>query len=613
MKLGGTEFFVDERGFTTVGSACAILLSCALVFACAWTVRSYSRASGVQAVADAAALAAQTEVAEFVIAVRVADATLFTLTLVGTCLIGVGAVCCCVPPVASMGASMMETASSLLTRRDAMAASFEKSLNALQKALPLTAQAQAQAVIQENAGEIDGTAVGYVELVPQQGEPVVINLPKTDGLADQAQESSQEISDAAAQAEEASIRASDAKRQAWLHDCGLMPGHCMAERAAALSGINPALNTVAQSVNTWSFSLALARARAYYECRAREEAPANASAEEQTRSALRKRFYLYACEELKDARAFDPPEGLPDISLPLLPRNQDEMKETDLYTEECYPVSQGSLHSWQGCPEVAGVEGSGSVAQQDAGRYGVCETCGLDAAALGAVASASTSISNGFEHHYRKVAEAAREYSAARADALPAMNEAKGLVNDLLASIGEVFGEITACRVEASPPGLQGVLVAVTVNLPAQEDPTAYFKGADLGQFAAISAAVIMENGEEDVLADLLGGIQSDVGEPLLSAGGKVLALWSSLLGVYGSGVEVLTGGVEELLSSLPLAGASGLGAWASDALLSALTDAGFAPASTAAPKAVLCNTLHVARRGTGVLSQAIAPLKVAA
>ena len=88
-----TDVFVQRDGFTTVGAACAILVSCSLVFACIWTVRSYSRASGVQAVADAAVLAAENEVAEFVIAVRVADATLLTLSLTGLALFGVGSVC----------------------------------------------------------------------------------------------------------------------------------------------------------------------------------------------------------------------------------------------------------------------------------------------------------------------------------------------------------------------------------------------------------------------------------------------------------------------------------------------------------------------------------------
>lgn len=68
------DLFRDESGFTTLGAALAILLSCSLLFFGLWTSRSLSRAAGVQAVVDSCALAAENEVSEFVLAVRAADA-----------------------------------------------------------------------------------------------------------------------------------------------------------------------------------------------------------------------------------------------------------------------------------------------------------------------------------------------------------------------------------------------------------------------------------------------------------------------------------------------------------------------------------------------------------
>ena len=44
------DLFCDESGFTTLGAALAILLSCSLLFFGLWTSRSLSRAAGVQAV-----------------------------------------------------------------------------------------------------------------------------------------------------------------------------------------------------------------------------------------------------------------------------------------------------------------------------------------------------------------------------------------------------------------------------------------------------------------------------------------------------------------------------------------------------------------------------------
>ena len=77
-----SDLFCNESGFTTLGTALAILLSCSLLFFGLWTSRSLSRAAGVQAVADSCALAAENEVSEFVLAVRAADATLLTLSLI---------------------------------------------------------------------------------------------------------------------------------------------------------------------------------------------------------------------------------------------------------------------------------------------------------------------------------------------------------------------------------------------------------------------------------------------------------------------------------------------------------------------------------------------------
>ena len=161
-----TDVFVDGHGFTTIGAAVAILLSCTLAFFCLWAARAQSQAAGVQAACDAAALAAENEVAEFVLAVHVADATLLTMSLTGLAALGIGTVCCCVPAAAPTGAKLLDAGKSILEKRDDVARTEKRALDAAQDALPLTAQAQAQAVLQENGTEIDGSGIGYIELVP---------------------------------------------------------------------------------------------------------------------------------------------------------------------------------------------------------------------------------------------------------------------------------------------------------------------------------------------------------------------------------------------------------------------------------------------------------------
>ncbi|MBO3282397.1 hypothetical protein, partial [Intestinimonas butyriciproducens] len=66
----------------------------------------------------------------------------------------------------------------------------------------------------------------------------------------------------------------------------------------ALAGMSGSENPLFRSVDAWSFSVALKRAQAYYPRRLAVEAPADGSVEEQARSALRKRFYAFAADEV---------------------------------------------------------------------------------------------------------------------------------------------------------------------------------------------------------------------------------------------------------------------------------------------------------------------------
>lgn len=194
----------------------------------------------------------------------------------------------------------------------------------------------------------------------------------------------------------------------------------MYERAATLAGMAGSDNPLYRSVDIWSFSVAMRRAQAYYPLRLNREKPQGASVGEQANSALRVRFYTYACERIaqgyvnEDADAFR-------AYFPLLPRNTDEMRETALYTEAVYPITaddQGNrlMHAWSGCPvaQTGTSAGIGSVAQWEAEHMESCPACEFSAASVGSIAAASTSIENGFEHHYNIVAQEAAAYQKAR-------------------------------------------------------------------------------------------------------------------------------------------------------------------------------------------------------
>lgn len=66
------------------------------------------------------------------------------------------------------------------------------------------------------------------------------------------------------EAEEAAKEAFSAKEEGFKRDCGDAPAYCMYERAEALSSISPPSNPLFRTVDAWSFSVALDRAKAYY-------------------------------------------------------------------------------------------------------------------------------------------------------------------------------------------------------------------------------------------------------------------------------------------------------------------------------------------------------------
>ena len=240
----------------------------------------------------------------------------------------------------------------------------------------------------------------------------------------------------------------------------------------------------------------------------------------------------------------------------------------------------------------------------------MCPTCDFDAVSLGKVAAASTSIENGFEYHYEKVAKAARDYEEAAGEAFVAEHEAKEGAQGVFDKISEALGELAGSRIEAYPPGRFGALAAIVFDAEKEGDVPFVSVVQQTGSFAAVSAAVLAEDQEEDVLSSLLDGIADEVGPPLSDAAPAVLSLWNSMLEAYAAGTDGLLGAVEKLIDSIPLIGSTGLGTWASGALKDGIESAGLEPANTSSAKPFVSNTVHVAQQGDGVIAQAILAAK---
>lgn len=621
-------FHEDDGGFTTLGMVLALLISLSLMFGAARVYRVESAAADVQNVADAAALAAENQVASFYTAAQVCDAIVLSLALTGVVAAGLGVAALCTPATAVLSDKLIDGARTVFQARDRFARKAAGALDRLQKLLPFLAAAQAGAVVQANSG--GGSRASYTGcavLLPTEGEPVRVgNLDGTQEMMDGIDGQREGISEAAREAEESAKEADGHKMRAYMADCGNAPGYCMFERAESLGGLSGLQNPYFGSVDAWSFSVALERAQRYYPRRLEQEHPRDDSVAEQSNSALRVRFYTYACKRVAQGYVHEDATGSFDADFPLLPRNTDEMRSTDLYTEQVYPITVNSegkatMHAWSGCPAMHAQQyaGLGSARQWEMEQMEKCPVCEFSAVSVGSVAAASTSIGNGFEYHYDIVAEEARAYQQARERYTPAAEAVKQPVRDLMKRLSDLLSSAVSARISVSPPGRTGA-VALVVDIrgvPADSFfPSSFVRsGATLGPRAAISAATLAKDDADDtgtVLSSLFDGFAADA-DGFGFGGLKVIVhLWSSLLGAYAGGQDTFEQGVREAIDSIPFASASGLGTWAADALADVVKTAGLQPADLSAFKPVTVNSYHVLSHDAGDFSQTLLQIKVA-
>ena len=608
------DVFRDEQGFTTTSMVLSLLITLALVFTAAQVYRVNSASAAVQDVADACALAAENQVAEFMLIARFCDAVVLSLSLTGLAAMGLGLAALCTPPTAPLSEGLIDAGRRILETRSSFSNKATDVLNKYQKALPFFAAAAAAGVASANdEGSAGSRYLGAAVLVPAQADEMKIDVDDgSDELIEDIDERSDEIRENAKRAEEAAQEANRSKERAFMRDCGDNPSYCMYERAASLAGLGGSENPLYTSVDAWSFGVALQRARHYYAMRLYYEGPEDYSVEEQQRSSLRERFYRYAVDELSSGYVYEDEKTF-DAYFPHLPSNTREMRFTSLYTDGDYPITEDeegvlTMHGWTGCPVVAElpVIGYGSIAYMEEAGLPTCPVCGFTAASLGRVAAASSSIENGFEYHYEAVADEAFLYEKARDEAAKPTEDVKSEVGSLLEQLIEAAKAAADKRVDPSPPGKFGA-VAFVVN--AGSTPAAggfangfVSAGGALGPRAAVSASTLVDEGTSEgksAVNSALDGLREN-GGAVIGAAGIVLDAWSWMLVAYGEGQDALVGGIEQGLNALPLVGASGLGTWASEKLTDAIDAVGLQPAEVGALKPALVNSGHVAARGEG-------------
>ncbi len=610
LRLSPKGLFRDERGITTIGMAISIFLCIALIFTGAQLYRIGSASAEIQEVADASALAAENEVAEFVSAVNICDAAVLSLTLLSATLFGLGIVAACVPPLAALSEKLIESANRIMEKRDGFYEGAVKGLNSIQRMLPFLAAANAMGVASANdEGASDASYFALAALVPQKG--IDFQLDADGALADlsgQVDEDIDRIREDSAKAEDAAKKANEAKERAFMADCGSAPTQCMYERAGSLSDIASEDNALYTNVDAWNFQVPLKRLRAYYSSRKNDPVPSSGSIESRADSAIRKRFYEYASEEFESA-FIDDADGSFSYSLPELFKNTDGMKQTKLYTEVRYPITasdgQQTMHAWSGCPKASDAVRMGSISELDAGGFTLCSSCEFRVSSMGNVAAASTNVSNGFEHHYALFLQAVKDYAQARSELDPLTQSVKDEVTPLLDSIKEIFEDAVAKRLIPDPPGKFGSIAMVvnTAKPPADSGFESSFVngGTTLGTTAAVSGATLLKDSGSDgssVITRVIGNLVGDV--PLVGGFSNIVAdCWTGLLRAYAKGQSALTETVESGLNSFSTSTSSGLGTWASDFLRDVIEGIGLQPADIDPRLPVLVNTGYIAIDGS--------------
>ena len=599
MRLG-MALFVDEDGYTTVAVALALLLSLSLVFGMAAAEWGMARAADVQEVADAAAMAGSNCVAAFATVSQVIDACVLSLGLTGLVVCGSGLIVAAIPPIAELSPSIMDAGKKILDTRKSFATSSARGLKSLESALPALIMANSASCVSANSiggMQYSGLAIPF----PQKSASDFSFLDDdANEEAEEVDESAEDIEELSKKIEEARQRAQDAKERAWRAD-NIDNPLCMRSRAATLANMGEGENPYYDSPDSWEFEYCRIRACNYYVNRWINEYPADDTVAELTRSQARYAFYDYAYDVISSGICIDTEDEV-NIDLPELPRNTDMMRQTRLYTDTVWPVSIDeyglcTLHSSYSCPDCIGMEyGYAALCDMDSGTVSRCETCQMDPVAMGSVASASTNINNGFEHYWRIVVEASREYQVARQEEIEARRQQKEAAEQGKDAFDEALDEIAADRPKLTPPGAYGCVAVVSRSggtmTPAQLTQ-AFVSGVSLPAGVAVSAATLAPDSATDgnnILSRVLDGVRASSPNLVISIVGGVTDIWGSMLVAYGSGYDKMSGIAEKAFSTIDIFSET-IADWLRSQLKSIVSRSGMAPADMRLRKPVVVNS----------------------
>lgn len=608
MGRAGVDLFIEDGAYTTLSSAVVILVVLTLLFSSTAAIWSMSRAGDTQVAADSGALAGANVVSSYHTAATVVDASILSLGLAGFATIGTGLVAILIPGAEPVAGNMVDTGIEIIKTRNKFAKSASEGLQKIETALPYLIAARAtQAVSAQDTDSV--TYTGTALAVPRTSESDFAALKGSEISTDTIKGTSDDLERAAEELRKASEDTAKAKERAWLADCGgsdkgsVSSCSCMWERAKSLADLSGAQNPHYASSVTWEPQVALDRAKAYYRQRLANEKPLGEGPEKQADSAARKVFFAYASEEVERAYITEK-DGIVSARIPFLPRNPDEARATELYTDARWPTSEVDkvtyLHYGTDCPNYKKGKPGGLASVADFDGHETCSECHFGVSSLGYVAIATTSVERGFEYHFNEFKEALEDYVDCRNKELELERQTEDEADRAGNAFDQAIKALSGERPRIAPPGRNGVVaLAVSGDMISPDQLNSSFNTAvELGSRGAISAAVLAPDeatAQNNVLSRFFSTLKERSGGVAGVLDG-VMDVWGRLLVGYGD----IQGSADELMDEMikDLGGGSGalgsIASWLGDTVSASVAALGLEPCDLRLRKPVLTDSANV-------------------
>ena len=608
MGRAGIDLFIEDGAYTTLSSAVVILVVLTLLFSSTAAIWSMSRAGDTQVAADSGALAGANVVSSYHTTATVVDASILSLGLAGFATIGTGLVAILIPGAEPVAGNMVDTGIEIIKTRNKFAKSASEGLQKIETALPYLIAARATQAV--SAQDTDSVAyTGTALAVPRTSESDFAALKGSEISTDTIKDTSDDLERAAEELRKASEDTAKAKERAWLADCGgsdkgsVSSCSCMWERVKSLTDFSGAQNPHYASSVTWEPQVALDRAKAYYRQRLANEKPLGEGPEKQADSAARKVFFAYAGEEVERAYITEK-DGKVSARIPFLPRNPDEARTTELYTDARWPTSEVDkvtyLHYGTDCPNYKKGKPGGLASVADFDGHETCSECHFGVSSLGYVAIATTSVERGFEYHFDKFKEALEDYVECRNKELELERQTEDEADRAGNAFDQAIKALSGERPRIAPPGRNGVVAfAVSGDITSPDQLNSSFNAAvRLGDRGAISAAVLAPDeatAQNNVLSRFFSTLKERSGGVAGVLDG-VMDVWGRLLVGYGD----IQGSADELMDEMikGLGGGSGalgsIASWLGDTVSASVAALGLELCDLRLRKPVLTDSANI-------------------